>query len=315
MNPSLAIIIPAYKQEFLKETLDSIAAQTCGRFTLYIGDDASPENLYAVISEYEPKIDIVYKRFENNLGAHDLIAHWQRCLDLAKNEEWVWLFSDDDVMGPECVERFYQVLLGSPDCDLLHFGTNIIDQHGGIIKECAPFSQRLSVENFFSERTKFKINSSVVEYIFRKSHFQDCGGFQKYDLAWCADDATWIKLGASRGILTIPDSKVKWRYSGVNISSNITNKSIVFRKVSSSIKHIKWVSSFFRENNIHDKTSSFQKVKWILSVVVLTPSFSLPEKYKLLFQITKDLGYMKVRPVAMAYLLYWQLKKLAPESK
>ena len=36
---SLAIILPAYKGRFLSETLDSVAAQTCRDFVLYIGDD------------------------------------------------------------------------------------------------------------------------------------------------------------------------------------------------------------------------------------------------------------------------------------
>ena len=41
----LAIIIPAYKQRFLRETLDSIAKQNNHDFTVYIGDDASPYQL------------------------------------------------------------------------------------------------------------------------------------------------------------------------------------------------------------------------------------------------------------------------------
>ena len=39
---NLAIVIPAYKSTFLPAALDSIAAQTCQDFTLYIGDDCSP---------------------------------------------------------------------------------------------------------------------------------------------------------------------------------------------------------------------------------------------------------------------------------
>ena len=42
---NLAIVIPAYKATFLAAALDSIAAQTCRDFTLYIGDDCSPNNL------------------------------------------------------------------------------------------------------------------------------------------------------------------------------------------------------------------------------------------------------------------------------
>ena len=43
MGHKIAIIIPAYKSRFLRQTLDSMAAQTCRDFAVYVGDDASPE--------------------------------------------------------------------------------------------------------------------------------------------------------------------------------------------------------------------------------------------------------------------------------
>ena len=45
MEKKLAIIIPAYKARFLRETLDSILKQNSSEFIVYVGDDASPEFL------------------------------------------------------------------------------------------------------------------------------------------------------------------------------------------------------------------------------------------------------------------------------
>jgi len=58
----LAIIIPAYKATFLPATLDSIAAQTCQDFTLYVGDDYSPEPIGSIVEQYRDNVDLVYKR-------------------------------------------------------------------------------------------------------------------------------------------------------------------------------------------------------------------------------------------------------------
>ncbi|MBC7746227.1 MAG: glycosyltransferase, partial [Flavobacterium sp.] len=66
---NLAIVIPAYKLTFLEDALKSISSQANKNFTLYIGDDNSPDDLYAVVKKYEKIIDIVYKKFEENLGA------------------------------------------------------------------------------------------------------------------------------------------------------------------------------------------------------------------------------------------------------
>lgn len=69
---NLAIVIPAYKSTFLAAALDSVAAQTCQDFTLYIGDDCSPHNLVEIVDRYRDKINLVYKRFDTNLVARTL---------------------------------------------------------------------------------------------------------------------------------------------------------------------------------------------------------------------------------------------------
>lgn len=106
----MAIVIPAYKITYLRETLESISRQTDKRFNLYIGDDCSPYDIESVVKEYENKIPLTYKRFDTNLGGKDLVAQWERCIEMTKDEEYIWLFSDDDTMDPECVASFYKVL-------------------------------------------------------------------------------------------------------------------------------------------------------------------------------------------------------------
>ena len=71
----LAIIIPAYKPRFLQETLDSIAKQNSHEFTVYIGDDASPYPLKTIVDHYKNKFDIIYHRFEQNMGKKALPGH------------------------------------------------------------------------------------------------------------------------------------------------------------------------------------------------------------------------------------------------
>lgn len=69
----MAIVIPAYKGRFLKETLDSIAVQAHkDEFVLYIGDDASPERLDKIVESYQNKVNLVYHRFSENMGGKDL---------------------------------------------------------------------------------------------------------------------------------------------------------------------------------------------------------------------------------------------------
>jgi glycosyltransferase involved in cell wall biosynthesis len=303
----LALVIPAYKGRYFKEALDSIAQQTCKLFNLYIGDDASPEDLSKLVATYQGVINITYKRFPENLGGKDLVAHWERCIDLTGDEEWIWLFSDDDVMGNTCVQNFYDCLHSDVSTDLYHININFINAAGQIFKQCTPFPNQLSVSDFFSKRIKFQLNSSVVEYIFRRTVYVEKKGFKNNDLAWCSDDATWIKFGYENGIATIP-GLVYWRISGDNISSLNNDKNVVIRKVASNVNHVKWVTNYFLKHNLDDPTKPFDKLKWTISTLVVTSALSFKEKKMAVMNAINDLGYAHIKTQAVTYLLYWEIK-------
>jgi glycosyltransferase involved in cell wall biosynthesis len=305
MNSKLAIVIPAYKNQFFKETLESIANQTCKDFTLYIGDDASPYDLYSTIHPFREKFRLVYTRFSSNLGGSDLAEHWNRCIDLINDEEWLWLFSD--LMAPDNVEMFYKCIKEFPQENLLHMDVQVVDDKSMQILKNKPFPERLSTIEFFDYRIRSKINSYVIEYIFRKQLYLENGKFESFDLGWCADDATWIKFSTKSGIKTIQDTCIKWRYSGSNISSNIYDKDIILRKLCSTLRYIKWANNFFSEKNLVDTTTNFDKLKVVLSLIN-SSSFSLRDKCVLAFQSIKELGYADTKPFVIPYLLYMYLK-------
>ena len=131
MTHRLAIIIPAYKAAFLPAALDSIAMQTCKDFTLYVGDDCSPEPISDIVEQYRDKIELVYQRFDTNLGGKDLVAQWERCIAMSQDEPYIWLFSDDDLMEPNCVEGLLnQIEKTEGAYDVYHFNVDIINERG-----------------------------------------------------------------------------------------------------------------------------------------------------------------------------------------
>jgi hypothetical protein len=84
---ALAIIIPAWKGRFLGKAVASIAAQTDRRFTLYVCDDASPDQIEAIAREAAGDLPFVFHRFPENLGGSDLVSHWERCIALRKDQQ------------------------------------------------------------------------------------------------------------------------------------------------------------------------------------------------------------------------------------
>lgn len=227
MKEKLAIIIPAYKQNYLKAALNSIAAQTNKDFTLYIGDDNSPYDLYSIIKPYESDIKIVYKHFDTNLGGKNLVAQWERCVDMSQGEEWIWLFSDDDMMEPTCVEDFFHSVKLHPEAKLFHFNVNSIDRNGNTIRQYDGYPSFLSAQNYTNGKCLGKYISFVVEFIIHREIFYSAQRFVNIDMAWGSDFLSWVKFAdAANGIYTIDSSRVLWRSSGDNISTDTSNTSL-----------------------------------------------------------------------------------------
>lgn len=85
----LAIIIPAYKPNYLAETLESLAVQTNKNFRVYVGDDASPHDIKKIVDEFHNTLDIRYHRFEENMGAFSLVKQWERCVELSDEQLFI----------------------------------------------------------------------------------------------------------------------------------------------------------------------------------------------------------------------------------
>lgn len=267
MKKNLAIIIPAYKDTFLRQALDSIAVQTCQDFTLYVGDDCSPYDIGAIVNEYKDKIDLVYKRFDTNLGGKDLVAQWERCIDMSQDEPYIWLFSDDDVMEPRCVETFLNLDEEVRDNYLVHYNIGVIDEfNDGIQSLQRPYPRTLSAKDYLDEKLQLNgkkgLNSFVVEFVFPRSLYNKCGKFQSFDLAWGADFITWLKFaGESRGIYTIDssDTYVLWRKSDQNISPD-KSKPIMMRKLNAIIDYTAYIKLWLVD---HSYKYSFKYSKYV----------------------------------------------------
>lgn len=297
----LAIVIPAYKSRFFHQTLESIANQTCKDFTLYIGDDASPEDIKSFVDPFRNKIPIIYKRFDYNLGGKDLVAQWERCVALAGNEEWIWLFSDDDVMSDKCVEGFYEVLAKYEkeviNEKVLRFNLCVTDTDLTVLQEYntpSEFSVEYFLENYFIYH---KLRNKAVEFIFSKKWYNKNDRFVNFPLAWGSDTATMLKFGQYSGFVTIEKGNIFWRASEYNVSSG-TDIDINEQKQYITTLFLKWIISFIK---VYKGTRFHNKL--IYSILHFFPSLPslnnikeiYSDKDKLYFQMLLWIVFIKAK--------------------
>ncbi|MGH7942142.1 MAG: glycosyltransferase family 2 protein [Limisphaerales bacterium] len=244
---SLAIVIPAYKASYLREVLASVAGQSCRNFQLYVGDDASPENIRKIVQEFSDKIPLHYHRFEKNLGATSLAEHWRRCIGLS-HEPWIWLFSDDDLMDEGCVAAFYrEILATSGRHDLYRFNTCSIDGDGRLISENPAHPQNETGPDFLVSRLRGGRTSTAQELIFSRAAWESAGGFPDFPLGWASDDAFIATLGSYKPIRVVPGPRLKWRLSGKNISTD-NSFAMAIQKFQACRKFVEWATDFLKQN-------------------------------------------------------------------
>jgi Glycosyl transferase family 2 len=217
-NHKLAVVVPAFKADFLARSLASLARQTDQRFSIYVFDDASPADLKSITAAALGNRAHRFKRFEKNLGGVSLPQHWNRCL-AEVNEPWVWLFSDDDVMDENCVAEFYrQIEADENGADIWRFDARVIDEADRVVGLHSRNVESETWLEFSYGRLMDWRPSFLQQQIFRREVLANAGGFTDWPLAWYVDDALVIAMSSQKPIRRIPHAQVGWRRSGQNIT-------------------------------------------------------------------------------------------------
>ena len=126
--PALTIGLPVYNGEtYLRQSLDSLLAQTFSDFELIISDNASTDATASICKEYaerDGRIRVVTQ--EKNIGAaanHNLLPA------LARGRFFKWA-SDDDLYDPDLLRLCLEQFRAHPDAILVHCWDARIDADG-----------------------------------------------------------------------------------------------------------------------------------------------------------------------------------------
>lgn len=225
MEKRLAIIIPYYKLKYFEACLKSLSAQTDRRFWVYIGDDNSPENPEQILEKYRDSLAFVYKKFDENLGGSHLTKQWERCIGLSKNEDWLMILGDDDVLENNFVETFYQHLheVEKLGIKLVRFASQNINENGKIISEIHKNPKIETAKDYHMKVITGKTRSSLTEHVFTRKTFEK-HGFKDFPVAFGSDNVAWLEFPEFGNIYSINDSIAFVRISPDHISSKNDTK-------------------------------------------------------------------------------------------
>lgn len=286
-------ILPAYKEKFLEQALDSILSQTYQDFIILISNDCSPENIEDIVNKYNDS-RIQYRCNETNIGGKDLALHWNMLLELIDSEYFI-VASDDDIYESTFLEEVDRLANRYREVNLIRAGVRRIDSRGNTTWEEFPYNEYL--EGLNAEKAIYCQNyiSCIGNYVFKTKAIKRIGGFAYSEYAWFSDIFTVTTLAQS-GMACSNQILFNFRLSQSNISGSNHDREIDCEKLNAVMRYDQQMADFcsrmtIKENAIERNLYSFlihsYKTKVYLFFGYYAWSISLLKCLKLYNQLRK----------------------------
>ena len=266
------------------------------KLTISARDSHGQYGMYREVEDREKYLSIkITERAKNLLNTSDINACALDCRIHYKNDDTKVTLStlvdvEDSTTRKEVLERIIKAL----ECygtrhGMFRFPLAVIDENGKIIHK-NPSLQEYPVSGyqFLLNKLEGRIYSAACEYVFTRDIYERIGGFVKFPLAWCSDDATWTSIGENAGgMIPLPGKPVCWRnVMGENISCSFNYDE---EKIVATRQFIKWVSVFYSDR-LQDRKLQHAIKKYAHTIL----HYSLQDRYKLhdLMGICRSLWYI-----------------------
>jgi glycosyltransferase involved in cell wall biosynthesis len=213
----VSICIPTYnRREYLKDTLDSIFAQTYKDYEVVIVDDGSTDGTEQMIKQSCHPVRYYKQQNKGEPAARN------KLIEIAGGK-YITFIDSDDILFPYAVEELVK-LVNSNDSDVVAYGSYVgIDEKGSEVgrKPHKPLPSG-------------KIAADLFEYIHvhscgtlcSRKMLEEAGGFDQ-SLPVCSPYALWLKLSLKYDFIPAARPIFKRRRHHGNLSAySFTNRTI-----------------------------------------------------------------------------------------
>jgi anaerobic magnesium-protoporphyrin IX monomethyl ester cyclase len=204
-NTKISVIMANYNHSrFLKESLDSIIAQTLVPYEVIVLDDCSTDNSIDIITEYVEKYPYIHLVInEKNMGN---LYSSNRLIELAKGD-YVAALGADDAWMPEYLQKSASILEKNPQAALCCTDPRFFYDETGHVTDIK-FGWSTEPRYFYPDEVAvlmqagWYIESQSV--IFKKTSLKNTEGFIP-ELKWHADWFLFHVMAFRDGICYVPE--------------------------------------------------------------------------------------------------------------
>jgi len=211
--PKVSVVTPVYRPEerLLRETIESVLAQTFSDFEFLLLDDCPDDARETVVRSYDdPRI--VYLKNERNLG---ITPSRNRLLELAKGE-YLAVLDHDDVCRADRFEKEVAYLDAHPACGVV--SSWIREMPEGRIREYPTDAHAIRVA---------LVHDCIVQHsasMIRKSALIEHGLRYEQPFSPSEDHALWVRLLPHVGFHILPEPLLDYRWHANNTTLHQAEK-------------------------------------------------------------------------------------------
>lgn len=206
-TPAVSICIPAFKAErFLRETLESVRAQTSTDWELIVTEDGSRDGTEAIVAAFAATVPqlVRYTRHDRNRG----LSATRNTGLAAAHGEWLALLDSDDLWLPDHLAR---CLAAAPrtGAALVFGGSSVFDSATGaeLLRREPPVDR---LHNLAGALHDGRLVIQPAATMFNRATFAAVGGFDpRFPI--CNDFDYWLRC-ARAGAALVYNGAVTLRY-------------------------------------------------------------------------------------------------------
>lgn len=298
--PAISIIMPVYNaEEFLRETIGSIQAQTFGDFEVICVDDGSDDSSVAIIVETMRQDERFYLLHQENAGAGAARNHG---FSEAKGEYAIFLDSDD-LFSPMLLEKLYDAITAEKaDIAACNFSKMWPDgretQHEGVHTRWIPEGLTVFSYRDTPDYIMRVINPTPWNKLYRSAFIREKG--LKYEEISSTNDITFaaVSVAAAERVTYIKDSLIRYRVGRAGSISSTKSKKLnnVTIAINSAVRQ---ASELPHSMVIKNAILSFVVDNYIVALCHHIKDFSSPdaaEFYQMVHEIYNHEAFANVDP-------------------
>jgi glycosyltransferase involved in cell wall biosynthesis len=217
--PLVSVIVPVFNGErYLRESLDSLLAQTYPRFEILVMDDASTDSTADILASYKDRITT--HRQPRNGGQFTNVNDGI----LRARGEYVAVYHADDIYEPTIVEREVAFLQAYPEAAAVFSLSVFIDVLGrecgrvrvpAEVKVGGPVDHRMILHALLLHKNTFICGPTSMV---RASVYKDVGPYREDVFGIASDLEMWVRIAEKRPIGILDEYLHRYRFGHGNLS-------------------------------------------------------------------------------------------------